>query len=104
MLKFKINDKVMILSGKDKCKIGIIKKQFVKKKQVLIEGINFSKKNIKANPNKNKEGGIINIEKPISTSKIILINPQTNKKDKIFFSYENKKKIRIFKSNKEFLK
>lgn len=109
MFKFKINDKVIIRTGKDKGKIGIIKKLIKKKRKkntlyVLIDGINFVKKHLKANPNKNKTGGITSIEKPISFSNIMLINTFTHIRDKIYFTLHNKKKTRVFKSNKELLK
>ncbi len=114
MLKFKVNDKVLVLTGKSKNQIGIIKKiikhKIIKNKTIvykyfiILEGINFIKKHVKANPNKNKTGGIINIESSIAFSNIMLINPKTNKKDKIFFSLsDNKKKYRVFKSNSEVL-
>lgn len=104
-----MNDKIIVCKGKDKGKIGIIKNLIRKKRKknnlyVLIEGINFYKKHVKGNPNKNKTGGIIKLEKPIAFSNIMLINTLTHTKDKIFFSYINKKKTRVFKSNKEMLK
>ena len=110
MLKFKVNDKIIVLKGKDKGKIGIIKKIAINKKHntskhlVLIEGINIFKKHTKGNPNKNKKGGIINIEKPLSLSNIMLINNKTEKKDKIKFKYIDNKKVRVLKSNDEILK
>ncbi len=110
MLKFKINDKIIVLNGKDKGKIGIIKKVIKKKEKniikkfLLIEGINIFKKHIKGNPNKNKTGGILNIEKAIAYSNVMLINKTTEKKDKIKFTYNNDKKFRTFKTNNELLK
>ncbi len=111
MLKFKVNDKVVVLTGKDKGQTGVISKILkkinnVKKKEyfLILEGINLQKKHIKADPNKNKSGGISKIEAPINYSNVSLLNPITGKKDKIFFKIlDNGKKVRVFKSNKEVL-
>lgn len=106
MNKIKVKDKIFILSGKDKGKIGIVSKvlnnKSLKRKFVLIEGLNLFKKHSKPIPNKNKSGGIINIEKPIDYSNIALFCDSANKRSKVFFDFlESKKKVRFFKLNKE---
>jgi len=106
MNKIKVKDKIVILSGKDKGKIGVVSKVFENKnfnrKFVIIEGLNLFKKHSKAVPNKNKSGGIVSIEKPIDYSNVALFCESENKSSKIFFAFsENKKKSRFFKVNKE---
>jgi len=105
MFKFKTGDKVILVSGKDKGKTSIIKKVINKKNNrvFLLEGVNLLNKSTKPVPNKNKPGGIIKIEGPVTSSKIALLNPNTQKKDKIFFKSINGKKTRIFRSNGEVL-
>lgn len=112
MFKIKIKDKVLVLKGKDKGKIGIVSKVVKKidkkngslKLYYILEGINFLKKHTKALPNKNKPGGILKIESPISSSNLILLNPITGERDKISFKFlDNGKKVRILKSNGEVL-
>ncbi len=103
MLRIKKNDKIIIISGKNKGKIGIVKKQIKKEKKIIIENLNIAKKNTKANPNKNKSGGILNIEAPIYVSKVMLLSSD-NKKSKIsFYKNEGKKKRRL-KINQEVIK
>lgn len=105
MLKLKKNDKIIITKGKDKKKIGLIKKTIIINNKVyyIIEGLNLYNKNIKANPNKNIEGGIIKIEKKINAANIRIINNQESK-DKISFKLNEKnKKVRMLKKSKEFL-
>ncbi|HIH2763160.1 MAG TPA: 50S ribosomal protein L24 [Candidatus Azoamicus sp.] len=110
MLKIKKKDKVLILTGKHKKQIGIVSKIIKKKSNnsiknlVLLEGLNLVKKHTKANPNKEKSGGIISKEVPIDISNVTILNELKNKKDKIKFTIENKKKYRILKSNNEVLK
>jgi large subunit ribosomal protein L24 len=105
MLKLKINDKVVILSGKDRGKVGIISKVFFSKKKKrmfsIVEGINLAKKHARAVPNKNKAGGIISVEKPIDCSNISLFCQSTGKKEKVCFKFlDNGIKSRVFKFNK----
>lgn len=105
MNKIKINDKVLILSGKDKGKVGVVTKILnnctKNNKKIIIEGINIFKKHVKANPNKNKPGGIISIEKPMPYSNVLLFCSDADKKSKIYFSFsENKRKNRFFKITK----
>ena len=98
MFKFKNGDKVILLSGKDKGKISVISKFIKKKKKLLLvlEGLNLLNKSTKAVPNKNKPGGIIKIEAPVPFSNVALLNPITQKKDKIFFKTLNGKKKKNF--------
>lgn len=105
MSKLKVNDKVVILAGKDKGKIGIISKIFfdkLKKRMFsIVEGINLVKKHTKAVPNKNKVGGIVSIEMPLDCSNIALFCQSTGKKGKTFFELSDDcKKRRVFKKNK----
>ena len=57
MKKFKVGDKVKVISGKDKGKFGEIKVIYHKKNQILIEGINSKIKHIK--PQQKNEVGRI---------------------------------------------
>lgn len=66
--KLKKGDIVQVTKGKDKGKKGRILKVF-KEGRVLVEGINFVKKHTR--PRKvDQQGGIIQIEKPISISNV----------------------------------
>jgi len=109
MLKIKKKDKVIILTGKHKQQTGIvsriIKKIINKKKRnvVILEGLNLVKKHTKANPNKEKTGGIITKEAAIDISNVMTINPNNGKKEKIKFKIINNRKNRFFKSNNEVL-
>jgi large subunit ribosomal protein L24 len=106
MNKIKVKDKVFVLAGKDRGKIGVVSKVFKNNKLnrnfVIVEGLNLFKKHSKAVPNKNKSGGIITIEKPIDYSNVALFCESLNKRSKIFFSFSDSgKKSRFFKLNKE---
>jgi large subunit ribosomal protein L24 len=101
MNKIRKGDKVIINTGKDKGKDGIIS-QILSNGKVLIEGLNMVKKHVKPNPNAGIQGGIVSQEKPVDISNIAIFNSKTNKADKVKFkSLKDGKKIRIYKSNQE---
>ena len=60
----KKGDKVMVISGKDKGKTGVILASFPKKDRVLVEGVNIIKKHMKPNQ-VNPQGGIVSQEAAI---------------------------------------
>lgn len=101
MNKIKKGDDVIVLIGKDKGRHGTVLTVLTNGK-VLVEGINVVKKHQKPNPNKGIEGGIIDKQMPIQVSNVALVNPQTNKADRVGFkTLEDGKKVRFFKSNNE---
>ncbi|MDD4951483.1 MAG: 50S ribosomal protein L24 [Desulfovibrionaceae bacterium] len=73
--KYKIHkdDKVMVMSGKDKGKIGKILKVIKKKDQVLVENVNKIKRHTKANPYANQPGGIVEKESPVHVSNVQVV-------------------------------
>jgi len=68
----KINDKVKVLSGKDRGKIGKVKKLDRKKNRILIENVNIVKKHLKPSAQQ-RQGGIVESEAPIHLSNVILM-------------------------------
>jgi large subunit ribosomal protein L24 len=101
MNKIRKGDKVIINTGKDRGKDGIIS-QILSNGKVLIEGLNMVKKHVKPNPNAGIQGGVVSQEKPVDISNIAIFNSKTKKADKVLFkSLKDGKKIRIYKSNQE---
>ncbi|WP_343192096.1 50S ribosomal protein L24 [Buchnera aphidicola (Formosaphis micheliae)] len=100
--KIRSNDTVIVLTGKDKGKTGVVKKVLSSNK-VIISGINLVKKHQKSNPSQNQIGGIISKELGIHVSNVAIFNSATNKADRIGFRFEDGKKVRFFKSNKKTL-
>ena len=101
MNKIRKGDKVIINTGKDKGKQGIVS-NLIDEKRVVVEGLNMGKKTSKPNPGKGEQGGIISKEMPLDISNIAIFNNVTSKADKVTFkTLKDGKKIRIFKSNQE---
>ena len=70
--QIKRNDKVKVIAGKDKGKIGKVLKVITKKSSVLIEGINIVKRHTSPKSS-NRQGGIIESEAHIHWSNVMLM-------------------------------
>jgi large subunit ribosomal protein L24 len=73
---FKTGDRLFVLSGTHKKKVGVLKRFFKNGQKVLVEGVNIKIKHQKANPDRNMTGGRITMEKPIDASNVALICPK----------------------------
>jgi len=106
MKRIKKGDKVFVISGKDKKKIGIVLSVKPNDK-IVVEGVNMISKHEKPDANANKQGGIIKREAPIHVSNVMHVNPVTNKPDRIGFKTikdgEVERKVRYCKSNDEII-
>ena len=68
----KKDDKVKIITGKDKGKIGKVLKVERKKDRILVENINVVKRHTKPTA-QNRQGGIVESEAPIPWSNAMLM-------------------------------
>lgn len=101
MNKIRKGDKVILNTGKDKGKQGIVL-SILKNNRVVVEGLNMVKKHTKPNPAKGDQGGLVSKEMPINISNIVIFNTKSNKTDKVNFKeLKDGKKIRIYKSTQE---
>ena len=101
MQRIKKGDEVVVISGRDKGKRGMVLRR-VDAEHVVVEGVNRVKKHQRPNPMKNVTGGIVDKDMPIHVSNIALFNPATQKADRIGFkSLADGRKVRVFKSNGE---
>ena len=95
-MKIKKDDKVVVLSGKDKGKQGKVLIADPKGAKVTVEGVNVATKHQK--PRKQgEEGGIIKVETPIYVSKVQLVCPKCGKATRVGFKVENGTKTRVCK-------
>lgn len=71
-IQLKKDDKVKVIAGKDKGKVGKVLKINKKKSRILVENINIVKRHTKPNA-QNRQGGIIESESPIHWSNVMLM-------------------------------
>lgn len=98
----KKGDKVMVISGKDKGKTGVILTAYPKKDRVLVEGVNIVKKHTKPNQ-ENPQGGIVSQEAAIHVSNVMVIDPKTGEPTRVGHKVVDGKKVRIAKKSGEVL-
>ncbi len=103
MAKIKTNDEVIVLTGKDKGKRGVVK-QRVGTDYVVVDGINVAKKAMKPNPMTGAAGGIVDKLMPIHISNVALFNAATGKADRVGIKNVDGKRVRVFKSSGEVVK
>lgn len=100
--KFRLRqgDEVVVTTGRSKGHQGKIMKIFSEKERLLVEGANLVKKHLRRT--QKSEGRIIEKEAPIHVSNVAILNPKTNKADKIKYKVlADGKKVRCFKSDDE---
>ncbi len=92
-IKLRSGDKVVVLAGKDKGKIGKILEVVTSSNAVVVEGVNIVSKHKKAKSAQDK-GGIIKREQKIDLSNVEIICPNCKKATKVSYGEENGKKFR----------
>lgn len=99
-MKLRLNDKVVVITGKDKGKTGLITKILSKQDKVIVEKVNIRTKHIKKTTE--KAGERIQYEAPIHVSNVMLICPQTSKRTRVGYKKsKDGKKVRISKKSNE---
>jgi large subunit ribosomal protein L24 len=101
MKKIRKGDMVVLVTGRDKGRHGAVI-EVLADDRVRVEGLNMSKKHQRPNPQMGQQGGIIERESPLHVSNVMVLNPATQKGDRVGFrALENGRKVRVFKSNNE---
>jgi len=102
MRRIKRGDEVEVITGKDKGRRGKVVRVLADKEKVVVENINMVKRHTRPNPMRNEPGGIIDKEMPLHISNVALVNPNTDKIDRVGFKVlEDGRKVRYFKSTGE---
>ena len=103
MDKIRTKDEVIVLTGKDKGKRGVVK-QRVDAQHIVVEGVNVVKKAVKPNPMTGATGGIVDKLMPIHISNVALFNAATGKADRVGIKVVDGKRVRVYKSTGEVVK
>jgi large subunit ribosomal protein L24 len=101
MQRIRKGDEIVVTSGRDRGKRGTVLRR-VGDEHLVVEGVNRVKKHQRPNPMKGQTGGIVDKDMPIHISNVALVNPATQKADRIGFKLlADGRKVRVFKSNGE---
>jgi large subunit ribosomal protein L24 len=98
MERIRKGDEVIVISGKDKGKRGVVLAR-VDATHLTVEGVGVVKKHVRPNPMKGVAGGIVDKTMPVDISNVMLFNPATKKGDRVGVKVVDGKKVRVFKSN-----
>ena len=103
-MKLRKGDKVIVISGKDKGKTGIIQRAYPSLNKVVVEGVNVKKKHIKPSQT-HPEGSIVEIYAPLDASKVMFYDEKTKKGTRLGYSVNAEgTKVRISKKTKKEVK
>ncbi|MDR1732989.1 MAG: 50S ribosomal protein L24 [Synergistaceae bacterium] len=102
-MRIKKNDRVRVISGKDKGKEGKILRRIPDRDMVVVEGINMVSRHMKPSQ-KNPQAGIHRQEAPIYASKVMLVCPQCGAATRVGSSFlESGKKVRVCRKCSEII-
>lgn len=90
-MKIKKNDTVIVLSGDDKGKIGVVKQAMPKENKVIVESVNLVKRHTK--PSQTNPGGIVTKEAAINVSNVAIA--KDGKATKVGYKVVDGKKVRF---------
>ena len=96
-LHVKTGDRVIVTAGKDKGKIGNVKKVNPSEARIVVEGANLVTKAQKPNPMAGIQGGLIKVEAALDSSNVMIVCPSCEKPTRIKHDVVEGKKIRVCK-------
>jgi large subunit ribosomal protein L24 len=95
MNKIRKGDEVVVVTGKDKGKRGVV--LAVADDRVTVEGLNIAKKHVKPNPMKGTTGGVEAKAMPLQISNVALVDAN-GKPSRVGIKVEGEKKVRFLKT------
>jgi large subunit ribosomal protein L24 len=93
-MKLKKGDRVKVLSGKDRGEVGEVMRAMPQRNQVIVEGVNVSKKSQRA-VRATMQAGIIDKDMPMPAAKVALLCPHCSKPTRIGYRFDGDSKVRI---------
>ena len=93
MQKLKVNDEVIVLTGKDKGKTGKVVKLNFKTNRIMISKVNMVKKTRKRGSQETSD--FVEVEHPIHISNVALVSPKTKKATRVRIEKREGKNVRV---------
>ena len=96
-MNVKTGDKVVVLSGKDKGKEGLVIRALPAEGKVIVEGVAVVKKAVRPSA-QNQQGGFVEKEAAIDVSNVMLVCPRCGKPTRVGHDVNDKgDKVRVCK-------
>lgn len=104
MNKIRKGDEVIIITGRDKGKKGVVSLR-KDDSHLVVEGVNIVKRHTKPNPLKGLTGGVVEKAMPIHQSNVAIFNAATGKADRVGIkALADGTRTRVYKSSGEEIK
>ena len=101
MKRIRKGDTVVVTAGREKGRTGTVV-GVQADGRVLVENVNMVKKHQRPNPARGVQSGIVQKEAALHASNVALLNPATQKADRVGVrTLKDGRKLRFFKSNGE---
>ena len=101
-MKIKKGDRVKVIAGRSKGKVGDVIRALPGESRVVVSGVNMIKRHTK--PGRTEQGGIIEREAAIHVSNVALLDPKSDKPTKVGFKFlEDGRKVRCARASGETL-
>ncbi len=99
-MKMKKGDRVKVITGKDKGKMGEILRMFPEDNRAIVQGVNMIKRHTRAT--QSNTGGIIERESSIHLSNLGHVDPKSDKPTRVGYRFlKDGKKVRYAKGSGE---
>ncbi len=92
--KIKKGDSVVILTGKDKGKTGLVTKVLPSVRKVVVAGVNIFTRHRKPDQS-NPQGGMERREAPLALSNVAVADPKLGAATRVRFEIRDGKKVRV---------
>lgn len=100
--KFRKGDRVIVLTGRSKGKVGEVLKVMPKEHRAIVQGVNMIKRHVR--PTMRTQGGIVEQEGPIDVSNLSHLDPKSNQPTRVGFRFlEDGRKVRFAKRSGEII-
>lgn len=96
-MKIHSGDTVQVITGKYRDKKGEVKKAIPSDSKVIVEGVNVVKRHLKSRQGV-RQSGIVELEKPIDVSNVMLVCPKCGEAVRVGHRFENGEKVRFCKN------
>jgi large subunit ribosomal protein L24 len=89
------NDTVVVTTGKDRGKRGLVLVVLPERNRLIVEGVNVIKRHTRPNPQRNIKGGIVEREGAMHASNVQVVCPECGKMTRIGHRIDGDRKVRI---------
>ena len=94
-MKIRSDDKVVVISGKDRGRTRRVLRVDPKAERVYVEGCNVVKRHQRPRPGSADPGGVVEKEGPIHVSNVMLIDPTDDKPTRVGIVREDGRRFRV---------